>query len=283
MDAALQPFWVFRLTSGVGARLIPLAILLFAGSTAAYIALAGALTASPGLPPPLALPVIFVAVIVVHEALHGIGFVAFGGRPRFGFAVRGGMPVAFATSPGKRFTKRQFLIIGLLPLVGIGAAAIAVAGSAQLAGYGLLAFSLNTAGACGDVWMVALILQSPATTMFEDTDGLTLDAYLPAGESLPRLPHGLDPRGWERPLSWGMAWFGAAGLTYLVLTIVEISLARGLNGGAGGTLTVAGVALAAATPGHARMFQPPVLVAAATVGLLAAAAADRLMRSARSL
>jgi len=282
MDGPVQPYWVFRLTPGVGARLIPLAILLLAASTAAYLALAGALGTALALPWPVAVPVTLVVVIVVHEALHGAGFLVFGGRPRYGFAVRGGMPVAFAPCPGKRFTKRQFLGVGLLPLVVIGGVALAVAGSAQLAGYGLLAITFNTAGACGDVWMVALILQSPAGTLFEDTDGLSLEAWLPAGEPLPRLPRGLDPRGWERPLTWGMVWFAAASLTYLVLLLVELSLARSLNGGAGGTLSVAGVALASASPGHARLLQPPVLIAAAVVGVLAVASFN-FKRSARSL
>jgi hypothetical protein len=41
MDEVGQPFWVFRLTSGVGARLIPLGVLLFVVANLACIALAG--------------------------------------------------------------------------------------------------------------------------------------------------------------------------------------------------------------------------------------------------
>jgi hypothetical protein len=275
MEEALKSYWVFRLTSGIGARLIVLALLVIVLAGAAYLGLAAALGTAPALPPLLALLVVFVAVIVVHEALHGLGFLVFGGRPRFGFAVKGGMPYAFATCPGKHFTKRQFLVIGLLPLIVIGGAALAVVGSPLLAGYGALAFAINTSGAVGDLWMVTLILQSPSRTLFEDTDGVTLEAYLPAGVAPPRLPRGLDPKGWDRPVAWGMAWFTGAGLTYLVLTVVEISLARSMNGGAGGTLSIAGVALASARPGHARLFQPPVLIAATIVGLLAGGAVSR--------
>ena len=278
MEEALKPFWVFRLTSGVGARLMVLAVLIVLLAGTAYVALAGALGNSPAIVPPLALLVVLVAVIVVHEALHGLGFLVFGGRPRFGFAVKGGVPYAFATCPGRRFTKRQFLVIGLLPLFVIGAAALAVAGSPQLAGYGILAFAINTSGAVGDLWMVTLILQSPSRTLFEDTDGVSLEASLPADVAPPRLPRGLDPKGWEKPVGWAMAWFAAAGLTYLALTVVEISLARSMNGGAGGTFSVAGIALASARPGHARLLQPPVLIAATIVGLLAAGAVGRLRR-----
>jgi hypothetical protein len=283
MDQAARPFWVFRLTSGVGARLMLLAIPLFVAANAAYTGIALALRSDPSLPSPPLLLVIFVAVLVVHEALHGVGFVAFGGRPRFGFTVKGGMPYGFACAPGKRFTKNQFLIIGLLPLLGIGVATLAVAGWPQLAGYGLIAFSLNTAGAVGDLWMVALILQSPASTLFEDQDGLALEAFLPAAEAQPRLPRGLDPKGWEKQVGWGMSWFLGAMLTYLALTVVEVSLARAMNGGAGGTLTLAGIALASAGPRHARLYQPPVLVAAVTAGVLVAVGVGRLMRSGRQL
>jgi hypothetical protein len=104
---------------------------------------------------------------------------------------------------------------------------------------------------------VALILQSPANTLYEDTDGLSLEACLPHGESPARLPARARPEGLGEAAELGMAWFGAAGLTYLVLTIVEVSLALRLNGGSGGTLSIAGIALASARPGHARLFQPP--------------------------
>lgn len=278
MDGAAEPVWVFRLTSGLTARLIPLGLLLFALASVAYGALAGAIAGSPATPSVLALVVTLVAVIPLHEALHGVGFVVFGGRPRFGFAIKGGAPYAFATCPGKRFTKRQFLVIGSLPLIVIDAVALAVAGSTQLFVYGLLAFAFNTSAAVGDLWMLALVLQSSTSALFEDTGDLSMQAYLPAGESLARLPRGLDPRGWERLVSWAVAWCIAGGLAYLALTVVELSLARSLNGGAGGTLAIGGVALATATPGHARLLQPPVLVAAGVLGFLAPAAISRLRR-----
>jgi hypothetical protein len=59
-------------------------------------------------------------------------------------------------------------------------------------------------------------------------------------------------------------------------------LALRLNGGSGGTLSIAGIALASARPGHARLFQPPMLIAAATVGILAVLGLN-FKRSARSL
>ncbi len=238
MGIVEQPAWVFRLTSGVAARLAPLSLVLIVAAAAVYALLGGAAAQTQAISSPLMFVVVFVAVIVVHEALHGVGFAAFGGRPRFGVGLSGGMPYAFATSPGRRFPRGQFLVIGLLPLVVIDATALALLPFHPAFGPGLLAFAMNTGGAVGDLWMVALILQAPRGTTFEDSDGSSLVAWAPPGSSVPAaLPHGLDPRGWE----WGVAWVGIAFTLFMLLSIAEFLLAAGA---AGGTLAVAGVELA---------------------------------------
>src|SRR5439155_18440484 len=133
-------------------------------------------------------------VALIHDALHAVGFLAFGGRLRFGFALASWMPVAYAACPGRRFTRTQFLVIGALPLVVIDTAALALGTLPPLTGAGLVAISINSAGAVADLWTIGLLLQSPPGTVFEDGDGRSLVAWHPPGSDA-RLPGGLNPPG----------------------------------------------------------------------------------------
>ncbi len=270
-DEEHEPDWVFRLTPGVGARLVPLSALLFVAALVAYGALLNVFNRQAPIPSPLVIVVIFVGVLVVHEGLHGVGFMIFGGQPKFGFAVRGGIPYAFATCPGHFFTRSQFLVIGALPLVVISLAALPLAAVPPVAVGALVAFALNTAGAAGDVWMLALVLQTPPGSRFVDPDGTSMAAYLPPGGA-GRNPRGLDPKG----LEWIVAWMIATSIALFAITVGAPQLALGLNGGAGGRLLLGPVTIAEAGRGgghvHGSVAILPALVLAALVGLAAAPA-----------
>ena len=56
--------------------------------------------------------------VVLHELVHGVFFLVFGGRPRFGFKpwTRLG-PVFYAAAPGSYFTKLEYAASGLAPAV----------------------------------------------------------------------------------------------------------------------------------------------------------------------
>ena len=56
--------------------------------------------------------------VILHEAVHGVFFLAFGGRPRFGFKpwTRFG-PVFYAAAPGSYFDRPRYLAAGLSPAV----------------------------------------------------------------------------------------------------------------------------------------------------------------------
>jgi hypothetical protein len=192
-----QPLWIFRLTGGLMARLVVLSLVLFVASIAIYVPLARqSLVTAPFDGPALALTVVL--VLVVHEGLHGVGFAMFGGRPKFGAGIKNAMPYFFANCPGRRFTWGQTLVIGFLPLAGIDIAALAVAGYSPLVVPAMLAFALNNAGAVVDLWLMAVILQTPRTALFEDTDGPAMIAWPGPGTQTPaRPPRGLDPRGYE--------------------------------------------------------------------------------------
>ena len=123
--------------------------------------------------------------VILHEAVHGVFFLAFGGRPRFGFKpwTRFG-PVFYAAAPGSYLDRPQYLAAGLSPavlLTSVLAVALAfVAEDDLLASVVTWAFVLNVAGSSGDMVMMRKVMSYPRATCFEDTgDGLV--AYGPAG------------------------------------------------------------------------------------------------------
>lgn len=263
MDTEREPDWTFRLTSGVAARLVPLSLLLFVAAVAGYGALVPKQAPLPSL---FTIALVFVAVLLAHEALHGLGFLLFGARPKFGFMFRGGLPYAYATCPGKLFSRPQYCVIGALPLVGISLAAFALLPFPQAAVDGLVAFGFNTASAVGDLWMLALVLQSPAGTRFVDPDGTSMAALLPEGHRGER-PRGLDPRGFE----WVVVWLVATLLSFGAVSLAELELTIQLNGGAGGRLMLGPIQLAEAGRSGGRLHGGfeiiPALLIAGLVGL----------------
>ena len=263
-----EPLWVFRMTGGIAARLGPLGLVLFVVSIAAYAAVARQTLATAPLPY-VATIVTVLLVLVLHEALHGAGFLVFGGLPEFGAGIKGGMPYLFATCPGNRFSRGRFLVIGLLPLVIIDACALALAGSAPLVVPAMLAFAFNTAGAAGDLWMVAVILQTSSTATFEDSDESAMIAWPGRGTiRLGRRPRGLDPRGGESAVVLVSVAMVTFVVLFVVLGFVDVWLARA---SANGILSVGNIELAAVTTagghisGRANLTAQVVLAAIVTV------------------
>jgi hypothetical protein len=117
-------------------------------------------------------------VILVHEALHGIGFWWYTrARPTFGW---NGWD-AYATASGWCFTRGQMMVVGLAPLVVITLGGLVVAALAPkpLAILALLAIVVNAAGASGDLYLVGRLLRLPGPVVVEDQhDRMTW--YLPA-------------------------------------------------------------------------------------------------------
>ena len=127
---------------------------------------------------------------VLHESVHGVLFLAFGGRPRFGFKpwTRLG-PVFWAAAPGSYLTKLQYASASLAPAVLL--TVLLAAALALVAGYDLLtsvvawAFLLNAMGSAGNILMVRKLVPYPRTTRFEDIgDGFV--AYGPANAIRPQ-------------------------------------------------------------------------------------------------
>ncbi len=110
----------------------------------------------------------YVVMIVVHEAIHGLVFALWGGKPYFGAKL----PVAFfCGAKNQIFRRNAYVVVGLAPLVVITVAGIVLTLVAPgLAAYVLLGTVGNVSGAAGDVWAVLRILRQPVHVLVEDTD-----------------------------------------------------------------------------------------------------------------
>ena len=123
--------------------------------------------------------------VILHEAVHGVFFLAFGGRPRFGFKPWTKLgPVFYAAAPGSFFDRPRYLAAGLAPAVlltlALAAALALVAADDLLASIITWAFVLNVAGSAGDMLMMRKVMAYPHAFHFEDT-GEGFVAYGPAG------------------------------------------------------------------------------------------------------
>lgn len=120
--------------------------------------------------PLLALAIIvvaFVAVLILHELVHGLFFWLFTrSRPKFGFKGA----YAYAAAPGWYIPRTQFLIIGLAPLVLITLVGLLMLPFITLPASLVLLVALiaNAGGAIGDLYMVVRLLFAPRGVLIED-------------------------------------------------------------------------------------------------------------------
>jgi hypothetical protein len=131
----------------------------------------------------LALMFVLLAVLVLHEAVHGVFFWLFTrSRPQFAFKFL----YAYAAAPGWYLPRNRYAIVGLAPLVVISLAGWLLIPwlpfpAALLAWY---AITFNAGGAAGDLLIVAWLLTRPAAALINDRgDAVTI--YLPAPQAQP--------------------------------------------------------------------------------------------------
>jgi signal transduction histidine kinase len=111
--------------------------------------------------------VAYIVVMFLHEGIHALAFILWGGKPYFGAKL----PVAlYCGAKDQLFRRNHYLVVGLAPLVVISLAAIVFTLlSPVLASYTLFASIGNFSGAAGDVWSAQKIRRHPAGVLLEDT------------------------------------------------------------------------------------------------------------------
>lgn len=136
----------------------------------------------------LALIGVSVAVLVIHEAVHGAAFRFYGARPTFGAAlVQKVLPVLYASAPGYTFSRGQFAVIILAPLVVISIAGVALMPLVRDGILLVVPLAVNFGGAVGDLWFIGLLLRRQPGTRIEDLkDGMRF--HTPALSAVQRHP-----------------------------------------------------------------------------------------------
>jgi hypothetical protein len=147
-----------------------------------------------------------VAVVPVHELVHGLVMRALGARPRYGVGLVGlVLPVAYATAD-ETVDRNGFVAVLLAPLVAItavGALALPFVGA-----WLVVPLAANAGGAVGDRWMALTVLRYPwHVAIGDDASGLTVYGR-PGDRSLGEAP--------DHPVWRAIA---ATGVTFLALVV----------------------------------------------------------------
>lgn len=110
----------------------------------------------------------YLLVLPIHEAIHALLFLFWGGKPYFGTKL----PLAlYCGAKDQLFRRNHYLVVGLAPLIVITLAAIVLTLFAStLAGYTLLASAGNFSGAAGDIIVARRLLRQPQHVLVEDTE-----------------------------------------------------------------------------------------------------------------
>ena len=107
-------------------------------------------------------------ILPIHEGIHALAFLFWGGRPYFGAHL----PLAlFCGAREQLFPRNYYLVIGLAPLLVLTCAGVLFTClKPDLAWYTLLATSGNLSGAAGDLYTVIRLLRHPSSILVEDTN-----------------------------------------------------------------------------------------------------------------
>lgn len=119
-------------------------------------------------------------LLVLHEYTHGLAVRGFGAAPTYGAMMMGKvMPVFYCTSVGHRFTRRQFLVILMAPLVLVSLICAVLILALPLSGWLVVPAAIHLGGCVGDLWMAVVVLREPGDTLVEDRK--TGMRFYPAG------------------------------------------------------------------------------------------------------
>jgi hypothetical protein len=113
--------------------------------------------------------VVTAGLLVLHEFLHALAMRRLGAAPSVGADILLKIaPVLYTTAPGHLFSRREYLVVALAPIVlvsGLGAAWVAMWPFGKEL---VQPLALHLGGCIGDLWIAGLILRGPADATFED-------------------------------------------------------------------------------------------------------------------
>jgi Putative zincin peptidase len=225
--------YVIGLDRALTLRLAAYSMVLLFLSAGVFSAIVGSdrfsLTTSKWIQPLLYI-VVYFAVVVLHELVHGLVFRYFGGHPQYGAGIKYYLPYFYATSPGDAFSVRQMVMIALAPLltISIGAlltALLLVPVFPVLVGYFAVAFIGNTAGAVGDVWMTTRLIKFlpiKDARVFDRADSIAIHSHDRAAEQIARKLSAQDRRSMGFIVHWITATLVILTVDMLVMLIAPL-------------------------------------------------------------
>lgn len=155
----------------VSAASVPIAVLALLGATALAAALHPGLGSVGVIEIGVPLLIGLVGTLFVHEGVHAGAFLLLGGRPRFGWTTKGGLPFLYSSCPGARFRPLPFVAVGLAPLILLDVVAVALLVDVHTIGLGIGVLTINTAGSVGDLWLSSLVLGRGSAIRWEAAAG----------------------------------------------------------------------------------------------------------------
>jgi len=106
---------------------------------------------------------------VLHELIHGAFMSKYGGKPSYGAGIAHYILPYFYATTKSIFTRNQFIVIAIAPLVVISLVVIGImAVFPSIAHWMLIPFVINGSGAVGDLWLTRNILRCPKHVLVED-------------------------------------------------------------------------------------------------------------------
>lgn len=112
---------------------------------------------------------LFIGTIVLHEFIHGIFMSVYGGKPSYGAGIAHFILPYFYATTKTVFSRNQFIVIAVAPLVVISLVGIGIMAAFPLIGHWIfIPFVVNASGAVGDLWMTRNVLRYPKHVLLED-------------------------------------------------------------------------------------------------------------------
>lgn len=127
-------------------------------------------------------------LMVLHEGVHGLTIAAFGGRARYGATMIGKtLPAFYCTAPGTRFTRRQFIVIALMPAFVLGLGTALAIATLPSGGWLVVPAAVHLGGCVGDFAMTFVAARTAPGTLIEDgKSGMRL--FIPKHAAMDALP-----------------------------------------------------------------------------------------------
>ena len=112
---------------------------------------------------------LFIGTFVLHELIHGVFMSKYGGKPSYGAGIAHYILPYFYATTKTIFTRNQFIVIAIAPLVVISLVVIGImAAFPSIAHWMIIPFVINGSGAVGDLWVTRNILRCPKHVLVED-------------------------------------------------------------------------------------------------------------------